>query len=73
MTWEFGKISTEHSKMSNVGLWWDPFIQSRKCMSLNLTEELRVTIVKNDTKIEEKLTCCFKIDMRNLTNFDPST
>ena len=28
---------------------------------------------KNDTKIEEELTCCFKIDMRNLTNFDPST
>ena len=59
--------------MSNLGLWWDPLVQSRKCMSLNLTEELRVTIVKNDTKIEEKLTCCCKIDMRNLTNFDPST
>ena len=59
--------------MSNLGLWWDPFVQSRKCMILNLTEELRVTIVKNDTKIEEKLTCCCKIDMRNLTNFDPST
>ena len=29
--------------------------------------------VKNDTKIEEELTCRFKIDMRNLTNFDPST
>ena len=29
--------------------------------------------MKNDTKIEEKLTCRFKIDMRNLTNFHPST
>ena len=29
--------------------------------------------MKNDTKFEEELTCCFKIDMRNLTNFDPST
>ena len=29
--------------------------------------------VKNDTKIEEELTFHFKIDMRNLTNFDPST
>ena len=28
--------------------------------------------MKNDAKIEE-LTCQFKIDMRNLTNFDPST
>ena len=29
--------------------------------------------MKNDAKLEEKLTCRFKIDMRNLTNFDPST
>ena len=29
--------------------------------------------MKNDAKIEEELTCQFKIDMRNLTNFDPST
>ena len=29
--------------------------------------------IKNYTKIEEKLTCRFKIDMRNLTNFDPNT
>ena len=28
--------------------------------------------VKNDTKFEE-LTCQFKIDMKNLTNFDLST
>ena len=28
--------------------------------------------MKNDTKIEEELTCCFKIDM-NFTIFDPST
>ena len=29
--------------------------------------------MKNDTKIEEELICRFKIDMRNFTNFDPST
>ena len=29
--------------------------------------------MKNDTKIEEELTCRFKIDMRNFRNFDPST
>ena len=29
--------------------------------------------VKNDAKIEEKLTYQFKMDMKNLTNFDPST
>ena len=29
--------------------------------------------MKNDAKIEEELTCQFKIDIRNLANFDPST
>ena len=28
--------------------------------------------MKNDTKIEDELTCRFKID-KNLTKFDPST
>ena len=45
-------------------------------MSLKFTEELHVMTMKNDTKIEEELTCFFKIvniDMRNLMNFDPST
>ena len=70
---EFGKFSPEHSKVSKLGLWWDPFVQSRKCMSLKFTEELCVMTMKNDAKFEEELTCHFKIDMRNLTNFDPST
>ena len=29
--------------------------------------------MKNDAKFEEELTFQFKIDMRNLINFDPST
>ena len=29
--------------------------------------------MNNDAKCEEKLTCQFKIDIRNLTNFDLST
>ena len=29
--------------------------------------------MKNDAKFEQELTCPIKIDMRNLTNFDPST
>ena len=29
--------------------------------------------MKNDTKIEEELTYRFNIDLRNFTNFDPST
>ena len=42
-------------------------------MSLKFTEELPVITMKNDTMFEEELTCHFKVDMRNLTNFDPST
>ena len=42
-------------------------------MSLKFTEKLYVMAMKNDAKFEEELTCRFKIDMRNLTNFDPST
>ena len=42
-------------------------------MSLKFTEELCVMKMKNDAKFEEELTCHFKIDLRNLTNFDSNT
>ena len=42
-------------------------------MSLKFMEELCVMTIKNDAKCEEELICHFKIDMKNLTNFDPST
>ena len=42
-------------------------------MSLKFTGEFCVKIMKNDAKREEESTCQFKIDMRNLTNFEPST
>ena len=42
-------------------------------MNLKFTEELYVMTMKNDEKFEEELTCRFKTDMKNLTNFDPST
>ena len=70
---EFDKFSPEHSKVSKLELWWEPFVQSRKCMSLKFTLELCVMAIKNDTKNEEELACRFKVDMRNFTNFDPST
>ena len=41
-------------------------------MRLKFTGELFVMAMKNDAKFEEGLTCQFKIDMRNLTNVDPS-
>ena len=42
-------------------------------MSLKFTGEFCVMTAKNDAKFEEELTCQFKIDIRNLTNFDLST
>ena len=42
-------------------------------MSLKIAGELCIISITNDAKFEEELTCQFKIDMRNLTNFDPST
>ena len=42
-------------------------------MSLKFSGELCVMTMKNDAKFEEKLTCQFKMDMRNLTKFDLST
>ena len=69
---EYGKFFPEHSKISKLGLWWDPFIQRRKCVTLKLTDELCVMTMKSDPKFEEELTCAFKIDIRNLTHFDPS-
>ena len=70
---EVGEFSQEHTKFSKLGLLLDPFIQSRKCVSLKLKRELCIMTMKNDAKFETELPCHFKIDMRNLTNFDPST
>ena len=69
---KFSPLVNFHSKVSKLGLWWDPFAQSRKFMSLKCTEELCAMIMKNDRKDKEELFCHFKIDLRNLTNFDPS-
>ena len=42
-------------------------------MSLRFTEELCAMTMRNDKKIEKEMTCRFKIDSWNFTNFDPST
>ena len=34
---------------------------------------VKVMTLKNDEKSEEKLTCHFKTNIRNLMNFDPRT
>ena len=42
-------------------------------MSLKFSGELCVMTIKNDAKFEEEFICQFKLDQRNLTNFDLST
>ena len=42
-------------------------------MSIKFIGQLCVMTMKNAAKFEEELTFQFKIDMRNLTNFHPST
>ena len=43
-TWGIWKIFVRNFrlKMSKLGLWWDPFVQSRKLMNWKITEKLRV-------------------------------
>ena len=42
-------------------------------MSFNFIREFCVMTMKNDRRLEEEFTCQFKIDMKNLKTFDPST
>ena len=70
---EFGKLSLEHTKVSKLGLLLGPFLQSRKCVTLKFTRVLCAMKIKNDTKFGRKFTRLFKIGMKNLANFDPST
>ena len=63
----------QNTQVSKLGLLLGLCIQSRKCMSIKFTRVLHVMKMKNDTKFEKELTCMFKIDIKNLTNFDLST
>ena len=56
-----------------IGTFIGRFIQRGKCMGLKFTGELSVMTMKNDARFKEELTCQFKIETRNLTNFDRIT
>ena len=62
-----------HSTLESlkIGTSIGPYIQSRKYMSSKFTG-LGVMTIKNDANFDEEFTCQFKIDMRNLANFNPS-
>ena len=68
------KFSPAHVRKSKN--WdFDGILLSKKekSMSLKLTGKFFVMTMKNDAKFEGKLTCKFKIDIKNLMNFDQST
>ena len=73
MTRRIWEIFTRVLKSLKIGTLIDFLIQSRKLMSLKFKGELFVMAMKNDARLKEELTCSFKTDMTNLTNFDPST
>ena len=64
MTIVIWQIFTRALESLKIGTFMDPFIRSRKCMSLKFTEELCVMAMKNYAKFEEELTCRFKIDTK---------
>ena len=51
---KFGKFSPEDLKVSKLEIWYDPFVQRRKCMSLKFRKELCVMTMRNDAKFEEE-------------------
>ena len=60
-------------KLKNCHFKWAPFEQSIYCLTRKSTEESSFMKLKRDTKFGEESTCRFKIGIRNLTKFDPST
>ena len=68
------KFSPEPLKVSKLGFLW-VFLPNVKnvYMRLRFTGELCAMTMKSDGKVEMELTCQFKTDMKNLTNFHPST
>ena len=52
MTWRIhGKFSPEHLKVSKLGFWWDPLIQSWKSMSF----KIRKGVICHDNKEWRKI------------------
>ena len=66
-------IFTKVLESLKIGTFMGVLLSKVKCMSLKPTVELCFMVMKKDAKFKKKLTCQFKVDMRNLTIFDPRT
>ena len=66
---EFDQFWSEHSKISNIFTLMDCFWPKYIMFELKNTEELCLMTLKIDAKLEEKLICGFKNDIKILANF----
>ena len=55
-----------------IGILRGSFYRKSK-LSLKFTGEFCVMTMKSDAEFEEELTCQFKSDIEDMTNFNPST
>ena len=70
---KFGKFTPEHVWKSKIlNFYWILLSKIENVWAQNLQRRC-VMRIKNGAKFYEDLTCQFKIDMRNLLNFDLST
>ena len=68
---EFGKFSSEHSKISKICTLMSCIWPKYKVFELKSTEEICLMSLNIDAKFGRKLTCAFKNDMRNFGKFSP--
>ena len=66
------RLLTAQVKFHQICTLIGSFVESTKNFSEKSTEEFCLTILKSETKFEEKPICCFKNDKIS-PNFDPST
>ena len=69
----YGKFSTEHVRKSKNWRFDGVLLSKVENVRPYNLHEFCVMAKKNDTKLKQELTCQFKIDLRNLTSFEPST
>ena len=73
MTCGIWQIFTKALGSLKIGILKESFNPKLKRYELKIHRGVICLAMKNDAKFEEELTCHLKVDMRNLTNFDPST
>ena len=69
---EFDEFWPEQLKVSNIFILMCSFWAKYILFELKKTEELSFMKLRRDTKFGKESTCCLKIGIRNLTNFDQS-